>query len=238
MKMQFFNMALVCLMIPICVTHTAWSLGTQDVGAPYPKMFPLDQYLMSDRNSEIALARSAAPRSISQDAEVLVLARQGYETAALGKNGFVCLVQRSWIAGTDEPDFWSPKVRAPICLNAPAVRSYLPIILKRTELIVSGQSKTDMVAAIASALDGKKLPPLEVGAMCYMMSKQGYLNDRDGHWHSHLMFFVPLTAPAGWGANLPDSPIIGAEDKEDRLTVFMIPIRQWSDGTVVEVGGQ
>jgi hypothetical protein len=94
-----------------------------------------------------------------------------------------------------------------------------------------------MVAAIASALDSKELPPLEVGAMCYMMSKQGYLNDRDGHWHPHLMFFVPLTAPAGWGAGLPDSPVLGAEDKEDRLTVFLIPVGRWSDGTVAEIGG-
>jgi hypothetical protein len=237
MKTQFLNIAVVCVMIQICVMHTAWSLGNQEVVTPYPKMSPLDQYLMSDRNSEIALARSAAPRSISQDAAVLALARHGYETAAKGKNGFVCLVQRSWTAGTDDPDFWNPKLRAPICFNAPAVRSYLPIVLKRTELILSGQSKADMVAAIASALDSKELPPLEVGAMCYMMSKQGYLNDRDGHWHPHLMFFVPLTAPAGWGAGLPDSPVLGAEDKEDRLTVFLIPVGRWSDGTVAEIGG-
>jgi hypothetical protein len=81
-----------------------------------------------------------------------------------------------------------------------------------------------MVAAIASALYSKELPPLEVGAMCYMMSKQGYLNDRDGQWHPHLMFFAPLTDPAGWGADLPESPVLGAEDKEDRLTVFLIPV--------------
>ena len=42
---------------------------------------PADQYLMADRNAEIALARSAAPDSISRDAEVLVLGRHGYETA-------------------------------------------------------------------------------------------------------------------------------------------------------------
>ena len=32
---------------------------------PYPAMAPLNQYLMPDENSEIALARSAAPASIS-----------------------------------------------------------------------------------------------------------------------------------------------------------------------------
>src|ERR1700719_1293150 len=37
--------------------------------APYPNMAPVDQYLMEDREAEIALARSAAPESISRDSE-------------------------------------------------------------------------------------------------------------------------------------------------------------------------
>jgi hypothetical protein len=60
----------------------------------YSKMAPVEQYLM-ERNAEILLARSAAPDSISSDATILVLGRQGYETAIRGKNGFVCMVERS-----------------------------------------------------------------------------------------------------------------------------------------------
>jgi hypothetical protein len=55
----------------------------------YSKMAPVDQYLM-EKNAEILLARSAAPDSISSDATILVLGRQGYERAVRGKNGFVC----------------------------------------------------------------------------------------------------------------------------------------------------
>jgi len=66
----------------------------------YPKMAPVEQYLM-ERNAEILLARSAAPNSVSSDATILVLGRQGYETAVRGKNGFVCLVERSWMAAFD-----------------------------------------------------------------------------------------------------------------------------------------
>ena len=204
----------------------------QEAKTPYPNMAPLEQYLMANRNAEIALARSAAPESISQDAEVLVLGRHGYETALKGKNGFVCMVQRSWAAGIDDPDFWNPKLRAPICFNAPAARSYLPLLIKRTELILAGRSKDQMFAAIEAAIDKKELPTPESGAMCYMMSKQGYLNDRDGHWHPHLMFFVPLTEPASWGAGLPGSPVVVAfTDTPERLTVFLIPVAKWSDGT-------
>src|SRR5580692_7626286 len=64
----------------------------------YPNMVPLDQYLMADRNAEIALARSAAPDAISGDAKILVLGRHGYETAVEGKNGFVCVVERGWMS--------------------------------------------------------------------------------------------------------------------------------------------
>ena len=77
----------------------------------YPAMAPLDQYLMPDRNSEIALARSAAPKSVSDGAEVMVLGPKGYTTAVKGTNGFLCIVERSWGAATDDPEFWNPKVR-------------------------------------------------------------------------------------------------------------------------------
>ena len=203
----------------------------QDSKTPYPTMAPLGQYLITDRNAEMALARSAAPDSISHDAAVLVLGQHGYETAAKGENGFVCVVQRSWTAGIDDPVFWNPKLRAPICFNPPAARSYLPIVIKKTELILAGQSKAQMFDSIKAAFDSKELPRIESGAMCYMMSKQQYLNDSAGQWHPHLMFFMPGTDPATWGADLPGSPILETKDPEDRLTVFLIPVAKWSDGT-------
>jgi hypothetical protein len=214
----------------VVVLGAAWKAQAQDIKAPYPSMAPLDQYMM-ERNDEIALARSAAPESISKDAEVMVLGRHAYETAVQGKNGFVCLVERSWTAGSDDPDFWNPRLRAPICFNPAAVRTFVPLTIRKTELVLAGRSKAQMLEEIKTALDKKDLPALESGAMCYMMSRHGYLNDRDGHWHPHLMFFVPLTETAAWGANLPGSPLIGSEATEDRLTVFMLPVGKWSDGT-------
>ncbi len=203
----------------------------QDGKTPYPNMAPAEQYLMPDRNAEIALARSAAPDSVSRDAEVMVMGAHGYETAVKGKNGFVCIVERSWTAGINDPNFWNPKLRGPLCLNPAAVRSYLPLTIKKTELILAGKSKAEMVAAIKAGLDKKELPTPEPGAMCYMLSKQGYLDDDAGHWHPHLMFFIPLTEAKTWGANLPGSPIYAAEVPEDRLTIFMVPVAKWSDGT-------
>jgi hypothetical protein len=213
------------------VLSTAWPGQAQDAKAPYPSMAPIEQYMMADRNAEIALARSAAPESISRDAEVLILGGHGYETAVKGKNGFVCIVERSWTAPIDDPNFWNPKLRGPICLNPAAVRSYLPLTIKKTDLILAGQSKTQMFESIKAGLDKKELPTPESGAMSYMLSKDQYLDDGARHWHPHVMFFVPLTETRTWGANLPGSPILATDDPQDRLTIFMIPVAKWSDGT-------
>ena len=205
--------------------------NAQDAKTAYPNMAPLDQYLMEDREAEIALARSAAPESIARDAEVMVLGRNGYQTAVKGKNAFVCLVERSWMTPIDDPDFWNPKLRAPICFNAAAAHSYMPRTIKKTELILAGRTKAQMMEAMVAAIDKKELPEMEPGAMCYMLSKQGYLSSRDGHWHPHLMFFFSSTDPAAWAANLPGSPIFAFNDTWEHLTTFLIPVRQWSDGT-------
>ncbi len=231
MQRKYSGTTALARLVLVAVLGASWQARAQDVKTPYPSMAPLDQYLM-DRNAEIALARSAAVESISRDAEVMVLGRQGYETAVKGKNGFVCLVWRAWAAGIDDPDFWNPKVRAPVCLNAPAARFNVPITGKRTELVLAGHTKIQVLDGVSSALDKKELPALEPSAMCYMMSKQGYLSDSDGHWHPHLMFFVPLAELTTWGAGLPGSPVVLAfTDTPERHSVFLIPVDKWSDGT-------
>jgi hypothetical protein len=54
----------LAFLVQISVAGTIWQTRTQKQWVPYPGMVPLDQYLMPDENSEIALARSAAPASI------------------------------------------------------------------------------------------------------------------------------------------------------------------------------
>jgi len=214
----------------LVVFATAYGAKAQDAMTRYPNPAPIDQYLMSDHRAEISLARSAAPDSISRDAEVLVLGRLGFETAVKGKNGFVCIVGRSWTSAADA-DFLDPKVRVPMCVNAAAARSYLLRITRITDLILAGRTKAQMEETIAAAIEKKELPPMEPGAMCYMMSKEGYGGDSVPHWPSHLMFFFSDTDPAMWGANLPGSPVIAIADPAEHLTQFVIPTQHWSDGT-------
>jgi len=209
---------------------TANQAMAQEAKTPYPNMAPVDQYLMTDQAAEIAMARSAAPESIARDAEVLVLGRHGFETAVKGKNGFVCIVGRGWTSAPDA-EFWNPKVRVPMCVNAAAARSYLLRITKITELGLAGRTQTQTDEAIAAAIAKKELPAMESGAMCYMMSKQGYGGDAIPHWPSHLMFFYTDADLASWGANLPGSPVVGMSDPVEHLTQFVVAVQQWSDGT-------
>jgi hypothetical protein len=203
-----------------------------DTKASYPSMAPFDQYLMPDRHTEISLARSAAPAPISDHATILVLSRHGYETAIVGNNGFTCMVERSWASPYESPEYWNPKNRSPICYNPQATRSILPFTMMTTELAITRLSKTQISQRIQALVAHKELPVPEPGAMSYMMSKDGYLGDAVGHWHPHLMFHIPKTEPASWGANLPGSPVqLDPQQRAEPETVFMVPVGNWSDGT-------
>jgi len=234
MSRKKFPMIASLSFVLIFIVGAAGHARSQTPQALYPSMAPVDQYLISDRDAEIALARTAAPDAISRDAKVMVLGRYGYEPAVEGKNGFVCLVERAWMANFDNAEFWNPKNRSPLCLNPPAARSVLPITYKRTEMILAGKSKAEIIAAFKAAYAKKELPALEPGAMTYMMSKQAYLTDAGSHNVAHLMFYTPLMDGAAWGADLPKSPVSlvpqfhGAPEPID---VFMVLTGMWSDGT-------
>jgi hypothetical protein len=225
----------------LVVFGMAYRAKSQDAAITYPNMAPIEQYLM-DRTAEIALARSAAPESISRDAEVLVLGRHGFEPAVKGKNGWVCMVGRGW-GMFDAPEFWNPKIRAASCVNPPAARSTIPLVSMQTKLLLAGHSKVETIAAIKAAFEKKELPALEPGGVSYMMSKSAYLTDNGNHNGPHLMFYAPTKDAAAWGANLPNSPVMGVNywyfSKQSYpqllsfppITVFLIGADKWSDGT-------
>jgi hypothetical protein len=209
-----------------------WSPAVAAGDDPYPTMAPISQYLIASRAEEISLAKSAAPASVADHAEVLVLAAHGYETAVKGTNGFVCFVGRSWDVSFVDPQFWNPKIRSPQCDNIVAARSVLPRFLTRTERVLAGVSKAEMQKREAAERVAGKLKAPEPGAMCYMMSTGGYLNDAaNGPWHPHVMFFTPRTDDAAWGANLPGSPVASDSASYDETTIFFVVVPNWSDGT-------
>jgi hypothetical protein len=197
----------------------------------FERLQPIDQYLMADRTAEIALARSAAPESIGRAAEILVLGRHGYQSAVKGANGFVCLVERSWMSLYTDPYFLNPSVRGPMCLNPAAARTHLPLVTKATALALAGLSKALMFDSIRVAYETKALPMPEAGAMCYMLSKQQYFGSKVGNAGPHLMFWFPRNADMNWGAGAPGSPVDVQQDSPDPITTFFVSVAKWSDGT-------
>jgi hypothetical protein len=221
-------------LLQVAVLFLVWPGQAEDSKALYLKIAPLEQYLMQDRNAEIELARSAAPESISQDAEVLVLGRHGYETAIKGRNGFVCLVERSWMSPFDDPEFLNPDQRLPLCLNPPAAQTHLPFTLKATELALAGMSKSAIFDTLKAAFENKELPLPAPGSMCYMMSKQQYFGRKYGNADPHLMFWFPQADKISWGAGQDGSPVYVHQDSPDPITTFVISVEKWSDGTLAQ----
>ena len=231
MKVKVLGKIALASFTLVVVLAVARRVPAQDAKAPYPNMAPVEQYL-TERNAEIALARTAAAPAISSDAEIMVLGPHGYETAVKGKNGFVCAVERSWGAGFDDQEFWNFKNRSPICFNPPAARSVLPVYMFRTKMVLEGRSKAQMIDSIKAAFDKKELPIPAPGAMCYMMSKEAYLTDSGSHNLAHLMFEVPRMDGAALGADLPNSPVIvGEQHSPEPMTEMIVPVGKWSDGT-------
>ena len=198
-------------------------------------MPPLSQYLMSPK-AEIALARSAAPASISNHATIMILTAHGYAVATKGQNGFTCLVERAF-GQPNMPTFQNPKIQDPTCYNAAASRTVLLYTLKRTALAISGATESQVQQAMLGAVAAKTLPMAAPDSIAYMMSKEQYISDTAKSWYPHLMFFMPQADGANlgesWGADRQRSPV--AYDPHTVLnepwTRFFIPVSHWSDGS-------
>lgn len=220
----------------LVLAASSWAYAASpDTKTQYTSMAPLNLY-MTDRDTEIAMARSAAPDAISKDATIMVLTDHGYVTASEGKNGFVCVVERAWMSPEDSVDFWNPNLRGPICFNPPAARSILPATFERTKLALAGKSKAEIIAANKQAYDGKQLPPLEPGSMSYMMSKKAYLTASGGNL-AHIMIYTPHIDPAAWGNDVPNSPVMLNPQFKDAepIDVWVVSVGKWSDGTPAPV---
>lgn len=194
----------------------------------YPSMAPLAQYLSARPADEIALAKSAAPASISAGADILVFGAHGYHRAAKGSNGFTCLVQRSWSNNLDNEEFWNPRVLAPICLNQPASRTVLPFYLKRTRLVLAGTRLAD----IAQYSKQHPAPDPAPGSMAIMMSKDGYLADGVGAAGPHIMVYYPRLDQSLWASNSAGVPIGATTGDRPSITIYYVTVPKWSDGSV------
>jgi hypothetical protein len=198
----------------------------QDAKSPYPAMAPIEQYRM-ERGAEIALARTAAPQTISRDATIMVLGKKNFEVAVHGNNGFVCVVGRAFAGPLSNPEFWNPKNRSPICYNSPAARSLMPYAIKQIGMALAGATKAQIADAIRTAVAKNELGLPESGSMAYMMSKEAYLTDQGSHNLAHVMFELPRDGV------LQDDPNSFVSWDPAPVIEFNVPVGYWSDGTPI-----
>ena len=153
------------------------------------------------RDYEIALARSAAPATVSARARVLAFTDSGFVMADSGSNGVTCVVDRSW-----------PQSLEPHCYDAEGAASILPQSLRRTELAHRGKPADEIDRDIAAGLATGRFRLPRRPALTYMMSAAQVLYDDDGRrvgaWRPHLMMYYPYLTNAELGlASRPDMQV-------------------------------
>jgi hypothetical protein len=207
----------------------AAAAGPSVAKAQTPKYPTLDEYLMP-RDAEVALARSAAPASVSDRATVKVLAKAGYEVARPGDNGAVCMVMRGFSAPTYTPEqfrslVYDATVRAPICFTAPAARTAMPYYELRTRLAMEGKTPDQIAAAVETAYVRGKLPRRDEVTFAYMWSADQNLGPGISHWHPHMMVFAPYYENVMVGGNEFGGPLPQvSDDAGTPFTVVLIPV--------------
>jgi len=188
-------------------------------GAKLPKDF------FWDRDREIAVARSAAPETLSAKATVWVLTRAGYKKAAEGENGANCLVTRGWSAPFDTDLFGWPELVAPICYDAVASGAPMKEQFLRAELGLQGKSHDDIKRAVYEAYGDGRLRPVERLGLSYMYSDAQILGPDVGHWHPHLMIHAPYYTSDRLGPNTISSgdPVI-VEAEGTARAIIAVPV--------------
>jgi hypothetical protein len=205
------------------------SLNAGTVWAQVPGYPPLSEYMMPP-DSEIALAKSAAPANISDRATIKVLTTSGYQVAREGDNGFVCMVMRGWAAPTYTPAqfrdlVYDAKVHAPICFNPAASRTVLPYYELRSKFGIEGKTPDQIAEGLQAAYVKGELPKREGVSFAYMWSADQYLASGVGHWHPHMMVFSPYYENSMLGGNPFGAPLpLVTDDAGTPFAVVVIPV--------------
>jgi hypothetical protein len=190
---------------------------------------PIDRYLMP-RDAELALARTAAPPSISDHATIKVLTPTGFTVAQQGDNGNVCMVMRGFSAPTFTPKpfrdlVYDPTIHAPICFTAPAARTAMPYYELRTKLAIAGKTPDQIASALHTAYANGDLPRRDAITFAYMWSAHQHLGSGIGAWRPHVMIFAPNYDNAMVGGNAFGSPFPQlTDDAGTPFSVVVVPV--------------
>lgn len=162
---------------------------------------------------EIALARSAAPRSVSDSASVYVFTDTGYTLAVRGSSGAACYVSRSWPASIE-----------PHCFDAEGAATIMRIHMREVELLHRGLTPAQAEREIGPAILAGTFRLPSRPSLSYMMSADQRLISDDGRavgaWRPHMMIYYPFL-PATPTTDMSAGMITGAGTAQSSITIVV-----------------
>jgi hypothetical protein len=179
---------------------------------------------------EIALARSAAPRELSDSADIFTARAGAIIRIHRGSTGAACMVARDLHEGSVYP----------MCFNPEAARTVMQRELLQLRWRSLGVKEDSIDKEVDAAYADGRLKSPERFALAYMMSPRQVLFSsaaatgvRIGAWSPHLMIYLPRQAGRDVGLASP-----GAAANVFQFTrpgtlhsEFVVKVSHWSDGT-------
>lgn len=217
---------------PFAVVFAVLTICAASLPAQRPGTGQSGRRALLPRSREIALARSAAPPAISDSATIYVLGEKDYEMAVRGSNGNACFVDRDRL-----------ETIAPHCFNAEGAASVMQLEMHRIALLHQEHSVAETDREIADGLASGRFRLPRQPALAYMMSADQNLFDEDGkptgHWHPHLMLYMPYVTAAdlGLGKTGSDGKATLVQWQGSPFASVMIVVRDFlqpAGGTVTE----
>jgi hypothetical protein len=165
------------------------------------------------RDVQIRIARSAAPKEISENADIYALGKRGYVLAVRGTNGFSCAIERERL-DTMEPE----------CYDHEGSLSMFQARYFVEKQRAAGMSEDKIKEAVdAGYKSGKFKAPTKPGIV-YMLSDSNYVFDPDAkkiiHFPGHLMFYAPYATAETVGTG-EGAPYIVHPGQPDALLIVV-----------------
>jgi hypothetical protein len=203
-------------------------LAVSGLGASAGRIEPAPTLPVSD-SSDIALAVSAAPASLSAGASVYLFRNGDWAKVRDGTTGFSCLVQRL-PNGTV----------APMCFDPEGAKTLMQEIKMEMQLTAKGLNKDAAEKEIDAAYAKGTLHHADKGGIIYMMSSKQMLPSSKeegaklGSWHPHVMIFIPHASQAQFALGTDHELPISAPFKgDDSGVLLVVQVPHWSDSPTV-----
>lgn len=165
------------------------------------------------RDVQIRIAKLAAPKEVTDHADIYILGRRGYELAVRGDNGFSCMIER------EKPDTMEPE-----CYDAEGSATTMKVRSYEEQQRASGVGEQAIEESIKAGYKSGEFKPPSKAGIVYMLSDYNYvLNPETGkiiHFPGHLMFYSPYATEKTVGSG-EGAPYIVHPGEPDALMIVV-----------------